>query len=173
MRLRILTFITLTILLSIGLMTTLTKEQGRSLDNITSALSNVQDTLFNITSNDIEYKNPYADNFTITDFALNIAHGALYSMVVEINTLLGISVVWFYNHVEFMQMVFITKLLVFLSIAWVLSKSVIPVGAIYVFYEDMFEQKKKKIKKYWILGLAIATWLVILGLLLILIFLIW
>ena len=42
-----------------------------------------------------------------------------------------------------------------------------------VFYEDLFEQRKKKIKKLWILLFAIATWLVILGLLLILIFLIW
>jgi len=173
MRPRLLTFVTLTMILTIGLLTTLTREQGISLDNITSRLSGIQDTMFNITSNDIEYRNPYADNFTLNDFIFNTVHGAAYSIFVEINTLLGISVVWFYNNVEFVQMVFIMKLLTFLVIAWVLSRSVIPVGAFYVFYEDLFEQRKKKIKKLWILLFAIATWLVILGLLLILIFLIW
>jgi len=173
MRLHILTMVSLSILLTFGMLVTYQKDLGIPLENVTNELQHTHDMLFNITSNTIEYTNPYEKNLTMQEFMFNIVHGAMYPIIVEINTLVGVSIIWFYNHVEFMQMVFLLKLIVFITIAWVLSKSVIPVGAVYVFYEDMFEQKKKKIKKYWILGLAIATWLLILGLLLILIFLIW
>lgn len=171
MRLRILTFITIAMLLTVGLLTTSLKEQERSLDNITYSMQRVQETLFNLTSDEINYRNPYSNNFTMTDFMFNTLHGVLYSIFVELNTMLGISVVWFYNNVEFMQMKFIIKLILFLGIAWIFSKSAIPIGTVYVFYEDLFEQKKKKIKKYWILLLAILTWLIILGIIALILFL--
>lgn len=158
MRFPILTFVTLSILFSIGFVTVASKEHGATLDNMYSNLTKVQTALFNLTSNTLTYSNPYTENFTVTDFVYNTIHGAMYTAIVDINTLLGISINWFYYHANLVQMVFILKLIVFLVVAWILIRSFVPVGAIYIFYEEWLEKKKLNVNKWLILTLATITW---------------
>ena len=61
-------------------------------EEVRNNLTSIDETLFNITENTIRYTNLYEEEPTVKNVVFNIAHGFVYGIVVDINTMLPIAV---------------------------------------------------------------------------------
>jgi len=114
----------------------------RGPEEILSNLS-IQDRLFNITENTIPYTNLYAEEPTLTNVMFNVVHGMFYGIVVEMNTLIPVSVhiaSGQYSSLLFKLILAYVCLYLLFLIPIILKASV----ALYFFIKE-----KKKLKEKW------------------------
>jgi len=111
--------------------------------NLTARLSSMDTTLFNITEQKIPYTSLYENEPTLNNVVFNIAHGLIYGIFVEVNTLIPVGV-----HIasgEHSSLLY--KLAVFcLLLYFVFLIPIILKSAIALYF---FIQEKRKSKTKW------------------------
>ena len=79
-------------LFTILFVTVVYKDNGGSLENLNDNIRPVEEVLFNLTSDSINYTSPFDEKLTIEDVITNVIHGIIYSVSVNMMTVLGGSI---------------------------------------------------------------------------------
>lgn len=104
----------------------------------------IHDELFNITKNTIPYTNLYKEEPNLRNIILNLVHGVFYGFLVEINTLLPISI--YIASGKYSNLLF--KLVIVYICFYFLFLIPLIIKALIALYFFIREKRKDKVKWY-------------------------
>ena len=109
-------------------------------------MSNIPEVTFNVLNDSVKYYDLYNEEPTILKIGYNIIHGILYGVIVEVNTLIPISVyIASGEHSDLlMQILMWYIIIVLLFFIPTITK------AIFIIYFFVKEKRKRKDKERWI-----------------------
>ena len=106
-------------------------------------LSNINEATFNLTSNTIRYNNLYEGEITIKKVAYNLIHPIVYTIIVEINTLIPLAV----YVASGKHALLLTKLIILWLAVSILFLIPAIIKSIFIIY--FFIKEKKRTKDKW------------------------
>lgn len=153
--------------LIIGLFVAGVRDEGYTKYDIMEKLQPVEETLFNLTEN-IHYSSMYAEEGNMSTAILNIAHGFVYGIIVEMNTLMPLVVHIVYDHLPYSLLSMIVWGIIGYMGLYVVFNSSMPIGVIYVFTEQWLRRRGREWNKWVLLlfsiGVYITCWGIVMGL---------
>lgn len=152
-------YISLLVILIIGLFIAGAKAEGRSKHNITQTLSIVGD-MDPTLNGSLEYTNPYYDNTTIKTFVENEINIIFYATMRGINNAIGATINLGWDFFTFNKMLTLIKLLLTMIGITILSKLIQPTAVVYLWIEDYCYKTNKKWSRARIL---LSSILIIIG----------